>query len=263
MDRVGPAVAGHADDLLDREIGGDWPHPFTDAIGLVGLEPVQAQLVLVGKDRDGALAQLIGGAHDADGDLAPVGDQDFREVGHGLYPRLVTSSATRGDAALRRCDLVGFVKGLRNPAFWVFAGWGNFLPRRVGAPTRQGQGRRRSLAGLFLCFALGRLAGFFLGLGRGFVVRLGLFLVGLLVLGFFGLGLGLFLVSLFGLGLLRVRLFLIRLFLAALLRRGFLALLPGCLARCLGLCLGGAGGGGRRPLGQRRGGVDEAPRAIR
>src|SRR6056297_2049018 len=170
--------------------------------------------------------------------------------------------ATRGDAALRRCDLVGFVKGLRNPAFWVFAGWGNFLPRRVEAPTRQGQGRRRSLAGLLLCLALGRLAGFFPGLGRGFIVRLGLFLVGLLVLGFFGLGLflvslfglGLFLVSLFGLGLLRVRLFL-----AALLRRGFLGLLPGCLARCLGLCLGG----GRRPLGQRRGGVDEAPRAIR
>src|SRR6056297_1425069 len=159
--------------------------------------------------------------------------------------------ATRGDAALRRCDLVGFVKGLRNPAFWVFAGWGNFLPRRVEAPTRQGQGRRRSLAGLLLCLALGRLAGFFPGLGRGFVVRLGLFLVGLLVL------------SLFGLGLLRVRLFLIRLFLAALLRRGFLGLLPGCLARCLGLCLGGAGGGGRRPLGPRRGGVDEAPRAIR
>src|SRR6056297_3317417 len=105
--------------------------------------------------------------------------------------------ATRGDAALRRCDLVGF----------------------------------------------------FPGLGRGFVVRLGLFLVGLLVLGFFGLGLGLFLVSLFGLGLLRVRLFLFGFFLAALLRRGFLALLPGCLARCLGLCLGG--GGGRRPLGQR------------
>src|SRR6056297_1562222 len=167
--------------------------------------------------------------------------------------------ATRGDAALRRCDLVGFVKGLRNPAFWVFAGWGNFLPRRVEAPTRQGQGRRRSLAGLFLCLALGRLSGFFPGLGRRFIVRLGLFLVGLLVLGFFGLGL--FLVSLFGLGLLRVRLFLIRLFLAALLRRGFLGLLPVCLARCLGLCLGG--GGGRRPLGQRRGGVDEAPRAIR
>src|SRR6056297_542630 len=168
--------------------------------------------------------------------------------------------ATRGDAALRRCDLVGFVKGLRNPAFWVFAGWGNFLPRRVEAPTRQGQGRRRSLAGLFLCLALGRLAGFFPGLGRGFIVRLGLFLVGLFVLGFFVFGL--FLVSLFGLGLLRVRLFLIRLFLAALLRRGFLGLLPGCLARCLRLCLGGrslGGGGGRRPLGQRRGGVDEAP----
>src|SRR6056297_274 len=169
--------------------------------------------------------------------------------------------ATRGDAALRRCDLVGFVKGLRSPAFWVFAGWGNFLPRRVEAPTRQGQGRRRSLAGLLLCLALGRLAGFLPGLGRGFIVRLGLFLVGLLVLGFFGLGLGLFLVSLFGLGLLRVRLFLFGFFLAALLRRGFLGLLPGCLARCLGLCLGG--GGGRRPLGQRRGGVDEAPRAIR
>jgi hypothetical protein len=43
---------------------------------------VQAELVLFGIDRDRPLAQLVGRAHDADRDLAAVGDEDLLELGH-------------------------------------------------------------------------------------------------------------------------------------------------------------------------------------
>ena len=82
MDRVGAAHLGDADDLGDRQVGGDRPEPLADAIGLVRLEAVQAELVLLGEDRDRALAHLVGGPHDPDGDLAAVGDQDLLEARH-------------------------------------------------------------------------------------------------------------------------------------------------------------------------------------
>jgi len=44
---------------------------------------VQAQLVLFGEDGDRALAEFVRGAHDADRDLAPVGDEDLAKFGHG------------------------------------------------------------------------------------------------------------------------------------------------------------------------------------
>ena len=43
---------------------------------------MQAQLVLFGKDGDGAFAHFIGCAHHADGDFAAVGDQDLGKVSH-------------------------------------------------------------------------------------------------------------------------------------------------------------------------------------
>ena len=83
VDRIGPRQLGDADDLGDAEVGPHGRHPLADPVGLVGLEAVQAQLVFLGKDRDGFLAHLIGGAHDANGDLAAVGDEDLLEVRHG------------------------------------------------------------------------------------------------------------------------------------------------------------------------------------
>jgi hypothetical protein len=83
VDRIRARGLGHPDDLGDRQIGGDRAQPLADAIRLVGLEPVQAQLVLFGEHRDRALAQFVGRPHDADRDLAPIGDQDFLELGHG------------------------------------------------------------------------------------------------------------------------------------------------------------------------------------
>jgi hypothetical protein len=72
-----------ADDVGEVEIGRDRSLARAHLIGLVGLEAVEAELVLLGEDRNGALAQLVGGTQDADGDLAPVGDEDFPELRHG------------------------------------------------------------------------------------------------------------------------------------------------------------------------------------
>ena len=68
---------GQGDDAVDVEVGADRLARLADAVGLVGLEAVQGEAVLVGVDGDGADAQLVGRAEDADGDLAAVGDQEL------------------------------------------------------------------------------------------------------------------------------------------------------------------------------------------
>ena len=60
MDGVGAGALGDAQDLGDREIGLDRPErlfkvrPAADQIGLVGLEAVEGELVLLGEDADRA-----------------------------------------------------------------------------------------------------------------------------------------------------------------------------------------------------------------
>ncbi len=88
MDRVRPARSGDPNYFRDREIRLDRPQPLADVIRLVRLEAVQPQLVLLGIDGDRGLAEFVGRAADADGDLAPVRDEDFLEVCHG-YPCVV------------------------------------------------------------------------------------------------------------------------------------------------------------------------------
>ena len=61
------------------EIGLDRPLALADLIGLVGLEAVQGELVLLGIDGDGRDAELGRGAEDADGDLGAVGDEQAAE----------------------------------------------------------------------------------------------------------------------------------------------------------------------------------------
>ena len=86
MDRIGAAFLGDADDLEDRQIRRDRPQTFTDLIGLVRLEAMQAQLVLFGIDRNSALAHLVARPKDTDRDLTPVRHEDFLEVGHAFLP---------------------------------------------------------------------------------------------------------------------------------------------------------------------------------
>ena len=81
VDRVRRVVARHADRLVDAEIGLDRAHAAPHRIGLVRLEAVQREAVLLGVDGDRPDAELDGSAQRADGDLAPVGDQDAAEIG--------------------------------------------------------------------------------------------------------------------------------------------------------------------------------------
>ena len=109
MDHVGAAGLGDSHDLLDREVGGDGSEPLADAVGLVGLEAVEPELVLLGVDRDRAVAELVGGAHDADRDLAAVGDEDLPAgavVGHGA-PLRCGRSISRRRAWHRQCGVGG------------------------------------------------------------------------------------------------------------------------------------------------------------
>jgi hypothetical protein len=84
VDRVRTAHLGDAHDLRDAEIGRHRAQPLADLVGLVGLEPVERQLVLLGIDRNRPLAQLVGRPHDADRDFAAIGDEDLLEFGHGV-----------------------------------------------------------------------------------------------------------------------------------------------------------------------------------
>ncbi|MPL71091.1 hypothetical protein SDC9_16859 [bioreactor metagenome] len=86
VDRVGARFLCDADDLGDREIGAHGAQPGADAVGLVRLETVQGELVFLGIDGDGLLAEFIGSPHHADGNLAPVGDQNLAEH-HGPSPQ--------------------------------------------------------------------------------------------------------------------------------------------------------------------------------
>ena len=82
MDRVAPRLRGDLDDVFHGEVGGDGAAPRTDAVGLVGLEAVQREVILLRIDRDRGLAHLVCGAQDPDGDLAPVRHQYSFEAAH-------------------------------------------------------------------------------------------------------------------------------------------------------------------------------------
>ena len=115
VDRIRPALPRHPDHSVNREIRRDGAHALADPVSLIRFEAVQAELVFPGKDGDGAFAHLIGRAHHADGDLAPVRDQDFTKFGHGssLFPPRLFA---RDCAALqrRRATVIRFAAPQRN-----------------------------------------------------------------------------------------------------------------------------------------------------
>jgi len=80
MDRVDARAARHADDVVHVEIGVDRGAAGTDRIALVGGEAMPGGSILLGEDRDRPYLQLTGGAHDADGDLAAIGDEQARDL---------------------------------------------------------------------------------------------------------------------------------------------------------------------------------------
>ena len=83
MDRVDFVLPRDFDNAGNVQVGPNRFARLADQIGLVGFEAVQGVAVFVRIDRDRANAQFVGGAADADGDLATVGDEQFADGGHG------------------------------------------------------------------------------------------------------------------------------------------------------------------------------------
>ena len=83
MDRIGARNPRHADIFVDLQIGFHRPLALPDQIGLVRLEPVQRQLVLLGKHRNRFQPQLVGGPEHPDRNLRAVGDENLLDR-HGL-----------------------------------------------------------------------------------------------------------------------------------------------------------------------------------
>ena len=93
MDRIDLGFARDPQDILDIEIGLDGPLVTADEIGFVRLGPVQGETVLLRIDRHRAQPELVRGSHDANGDLATVGDKNaaypLRHRGfHPMIPSL-------------------------------------------------------------------------------------------------------------------------------------------------------------------------------
>ena len=74
VDRISAAFPRYADNFINRQIGGHRAHASANAVGFIGFEPVQAELVFFSEDRDGFLSHLICGSHDANGNFSTVGN---------------------------------------------------------------------------------------------------------------------------------------------------------------------------------------------
>ena len=77
---IGFRFDGDAQDVLDVEVGIHGRLAASDEIGLVGLGTVQRKPVFLRINRDGADSQLAGGAHDANGDFAAIGNQQAADT---------------------------------------------------------------------------------------------------------------------------------------------------------------------------------------
>ena len=72
-----PFSLRQGDDALDIEIGLDRAFALADQVGFVGLEAVQGEAVFLGIDGDGAQAEFVGRAQNADGDFAAIQSEKF------------------------------------------------------------------------------------------------------------------------------------------------------------------------------------------
>ena len=77
MDEVHALFLRQRDDARDVEIRADRALARADEIGFIRLEAMDGEAVFLGVDGDGAQAEFRGGAKDADGDFAAVGDEQF------------------------------------------------------------------------------------------------------------------------------------------------------------------------------------------
>ncbi|MNO70310.1 hypothetical protein D3C76_611880 [compost metagenome] len=83
MNRRGACGLGDGEDFVHRQVGAS-RRAFTKAMGLIGLQDVQARGIGFGVHGNACHLQFAQGAQDAAGDGATVGNQDFFE--HGITP---------------------------------------------------------------------------------------------------------------------------------------------------------------------------------
>jgi len=81
MDRFGPGVTGGGDDAVDVQVAGG-RFGRADGNGFVGLQGVQGPFVHLRVDRHGGNPHLAAGAHDAQGDLPAIGNENLFEHHH-------------------------------------------------------------------------------------------------------------------------------------------------------------------------------------
>ena len=79
VDGIGPGLHCSGDDFVDIEICLQRALAFADQVGLVGLGAVEREAIFLRVDRDRGNAELGGGAHHADGNLAAIGNQQAAE----------------------------------------------------------------------------------------------------------------------------------------------------------------------------------------
>ena len=104
VDGVGAAHLRDADDLGDREVGGDRAEALADAVGLVGLEAVQRELVLLGEDRDRRLPISFAARMTRMAISPRLAIRILAKVGMRRAPRggWLRGSVTANDVALQR-----------------------------------------------------------------------------------------------------------------------------------------------------------------
>ena len=64
------------------EVGTDGAFGGVELVGFVSFEAMSGEAIFLGVDCDGAEPKFSGGAEDADGDFATVGDEEFLLDGH-------------------------------------------------------------------------------------------------------------------------------------------------------------------------------------
>jgi hypothetical protein len=77
MDEIDALLLRERHDAGDVQIRANRPLALADEVGFIRLEAMDGEAILLGVNGDGTKAELGGGAKDANGDLAAVGDEQF------------------------------------------------------------------------------------------------------------------------------------------------------------------------------------------
>src|SRR5581483_7108385 len=96
VDRVGPRLSGNVEDGLLVQVALA-RRRRADAVRLISDANVTRGAIGLRVDGNGLKAVLAAGAHDADGDLSAVGDEDFLEAGHVGRARYSQGYGSRHD----------------------------------------------------------------------------------------------------------------------------------------------------------------------